>query len=90
MSPPREDKGAVKKYISNVTGMSRAQITQLISRYVASGTVEVRRGRGKRFTVHYTPSDIALLAEVEEPHETLSGPATRKICGSSGKSLLFL
>jgi transposase InsO family protein len=79
MGLPRDDKGLVKKHITKVTGLSRAPATRLISQYVASGTVEVRRGRGKRFTVHYTPSDVALLAEVDEAHETLSGPATRKI-----------
>ena len=75
----RSGKGLVKQYISKVTGLSRAQATRLIAQYVASGIVAVRRGRGKRFTVYYTPADIALLAEVDEAHETLSGPATRKI-----------
>jgi len=79
MSLPREDKGLVKRYIAKVTGLSRAQATRLIAQYVASGAVEVRGGRGKRFTAHYTASDVALLAEVDEAHETLSGPATRKI-----------
>jgi len=75
----RSGKGLVKQYISKVTGLSRAQATRLIAQYVASGIVAVRRGRGKRFTVYYTPADIALLAEVDGAHETLSGPATRKI-----------
>jgi transposase InsO family protein len=75
----RSDKGLVKRYISKVTGLSRAQATRLIAQYVESGTVEVRRGKGKRFTVHYTAADVALLAEVDEAHETLSGPATRKL-----------
>jgi transposase InsO family protein len=75
----REDKGLVKRYVSKVTGLSRAQATRLVAQYVASGTVEVRRGRGKRFTVTYLPADVVLLAEVDEAHETLSGPATRKL-----------
>src|SRR5579863_5032726 len=75
----RSGKCLVKHYISKVTGLSRAQATRLIAQYVASGIVAVRRGRGKRFTVYYTPADIALLAEVDGAHETLSGPATRKI-----------
>ena len=32
-----------------------------------------------RFAVHYTPADIRLLAKTDELHETLSGPATKKI-----------
>jgi hypothetical protein len=77
---PRENKGLVKRYISKVTGLSRAQATRLISQYVASGTVEVRRGRGKRFTAHYTASDVALLAEVDEAHETLSDQLPGRFC----------
>jgi hypothetical protein len=79
MSLHRSDKGMVKQYLSKVTGMSRAQITRLVAQYVASGVVQVRRGAGKRYTAHYTQADIALLAEVDEAHETLSGPATRKL-----------
>lgn len=79
MSLHRSHKGVVKQYISKVTGLSRAQATRLIAQYVESGTVQVRRSRGKRFTVHYTPDDVALLAEVDEAHETLSGPATKKL-----------
>ena len=79
MSMPRSGKGLVKRYISKVTGLSRAQVTRLIAQYVVSGIVEARRGRGRRFTTHYTAADVALLAEVDEAHETLSGPATRKL-----------
>ena len=75
----RSDKGLMKRYIAKVTGLSRAQVTRLIAQYAERGTVQVRRGRGRKFTAHYTPADIALLAEVDEAHETLSGPATRKI-----------
>jgi len=75
----REDKGVVKRYISKMTGLSRAQATRLVALYVADGTIMVRRGRGKRFPVTYLPEDVALLAEVDEAHETLSGPATRKL-----------
>ena len=79
MCLPRAGKGLVKQYISKVTGLSRAQATRLIAQYAASGIVQVRRGRGKRYTVYYTAADVALLAEVDEAHETLSGPATRKL-----------
>jgi transposase InsO family protein len=79
MSLHRSSKGLVKRYISKLTGLSRAQLTRLIAQYVASGVVQTRRGLGKRYTAHYTPADIALLAEVDEAHETLSGPATRKL-----------
>lgn len=75
----RQGKGLVRQYISKVTGFSRAQVTRLIAQYVASGVVEVRQGRGKRFAGRYTAEDMALLAEVDMAHGTLSGPATRKL-----------
>jgi hypothetical protein len=78
-SLPRSGKGVVKQYISKVTGLSRAQATRLIAKYVASGTLQIQRGRGKRYTAYYTAADVAVLAEVDEAHETLSGPATRKL-----------
>lgn len=75
----RSDKGLVRRYIAKMTGLSRAQVTRLISQYVEHGTIQVRRSRGRRFTAHYSAADIVLLALVDEAHDTLSGPATRKI-----------
>jgi hypothetical protein len=75
----RNGKGLVRRYIVKVTGLSRAQVTRLIGKYSESGTIRVRRGRGRRFTSHYTAADIGLLALVDEAHDTLSGPATQKI-----------
>lgn len=59
MSLHRRGKGLVKRYIAKVTGLSWAQATRLIAQYMASGTVQVRRGRGKRHTAYYVPDDIA-------------------------------
>jgi len=75
----RQDKGLVKQYIEKVTGLSRAQITRLIAQYVATGAVQSRQGRGRRFTASYLRADMALLAEVDMAHGTLSGPATRQL-----------
>ena len=75
----RSDKGLVRRYIAKVTGLSRAQVTRLIGKYAESGTVQVRRGSGRRFMSHYSPADIGVLAQVDEAHDTLSGPATQKI-----------
>ena len=75
----RSGKGLMKRYIGKVTGLSRAQLTRLIGQYAESGIVRTRQGRGQRFTARYNPGDIALLAQVDEAHETLSGPATQKI-----------
>ena len=75
----RDGKGVVKRYIEKVTGRSRAQVTRLIDQYAQSGVLQDRRGSGRRFAARYTQADIALLAETDEAHETLSGPATQKI-----------
>ena len=59
--------------------MSRAQVTRLIGRYTASGRVGGKVYRRQRFPQRYTLADVELLAAVDEAHETLSGPATRRI-----------
>ena len=75
----RAAKGMLRRYIGKMTGLSRAQVTRLISRYKQSGRVSERSYRRNRFASHYTPADIELLAQVDEAHEILSGPATQKI-----------
>ena len=72
-------RGLVRRYIEKMTGLSRAQTTRLIARYAASGRVEATVYRRRRFPQCYTRADIELLASVDEAHETLSGPATRRI-----------
>ena len=72
-------KGLLRCYIAKRTGLSRAQVTRLIGQYLATGKVEEKGYRRRRFPSLYTRRDIELLAEVDEAHETLSGPATQKI-----------
>ncbi|MDQ2944580.1 MAG: integrase, partial [Acidobacteriota bacterium] len=75
----RGDKGLVRRYIAKMTGLSRAQVTRLIGCYREDGAVHPRRYRRHRFASRYTPADVELLAEVDEAHQSLSGPATQKI-----------
>ena len=72
-------RGLLRRYIEKMTGLSRAQVTRLIARYAASGRVEPTVYRRHRFPERFTRADIELLAAVDEAHETLSGPATRRI-----------
>lgn len=76
---PRLHKGILRRYLQAVTGYSRAQMTRLIRGFQKSGRVQRQAGVRYRFAVHYTPADIRLLAKTDELHETLSGPATKKI-----------
>jgi hypothetical protein len=75
----KAEKGLLRSYAAKMTGLSRAQVTRLIGQYVGTGEVEERAYRRRRFPSLYTRRDIELLAEVDEAHETLSGPATQKI-----------
>jgi transposase InsO family protein len=72
-------RGLVRRYIEKMTGMSRSQVTRLIARYTATGLVRPTVYQRRRFPDRYTRADIELLASVDEAHETLSGPATRRI-----------
>lgn len=75
----RADRGLLRRYIEKLTGRSRAQVSRLIQQYEAGRQVVVKPYRRHRFRTRYTRADVALLAEVDEAHETLSGPATRRI-----------
>jgi transposase InsO family protein len=75
----KSGKGLLREYVAKATGLSRAQVTRLIRQYLATGTVEEKRYLRRQFPRLYTRRDIELLAEVDEAHETLSGPATQKI-----------
>src|SRR5579859_3609720 len=75
----RTDKGLVKQYLSKLTGLCRAQLTRLIGRYSAKGSVTVAPYQRRKFAARYSPADVRLLAYVDQAHGTLSGPATRRI-----------
>jgi len=75
----RAAKGLLRRYLVKMTGMSRAQMTRLIAQYGEEGQVKTVGYRRHRFASKYTRTDVALLASVDEAHETLSGPATRQI-----------
>lgn len=75
----RSERGVVRRYVSKMTGLSRAQTTRLITVYLGGDEVKPQGYRRHRFARRYTGEDIALLAGVDEAHETLSGPATLKL-----------
>jgi transposase InsO family protein len=72
-------RGLLRRYVAKMTGRSRAQVTRLIGRYLKHSEVKESSYRRHRFQSRFTPSDLELLAKVDEAHETMSGPATRKI-----------
>jgi transposase InsO family protein len=76
---PRPDKGVVRLYLAQMTGLSRAQVTRLITGYQQTGRVTVVSYQRTRFSTIYTAADVELLAYVDRAHGNLSGPATRRI-----------
>lgn len=79
MGQGRRARGLLRRYLGKMTGLSRAQLTRLVGRYLATGRVRIKTSHRHRFPTRYTRADIELLAQVDEAHQTLSGPATRRI-----------
>jgi len=75
----KKRKGAIRAYLSKMTGLSLPQITRLIRSYRQTGKVVAKAYRRHRFATEYTRADVVLLAEVDRAHERLSGPATQRI-----------
>lgn len=72
-------RGLLRRYVAKMIGLSRAQVTRLIGRYLEHSEVKESGRRQHRFPSRFTQADLELLAKVDEAHETMSGPATRKI-----------
>jgi len=45
----RAARGLLRRYIGKMTGLSRAQITRLVARYLATGRVRIETSRRRRF-----------------------------------------
>jgi transposase InsO family protein len=76
----KPDKGLVLRYLERTTGYSRQQLTRLVARQLQTGKlVKGYRPPKVGFARRYTDTDIALLAETDSLHSTLSGPAARHL-----------
>jgi len=75
----RAEKGLLRQYLGKMTGYSRAQLTRLIAQYRHTGHVKLSAYQRHRFPAKYTREDQWLLAEVDNAHDRLSGPATQAI-----------
>lgn len=78
-SRPRAEKGLLRQYLGKMSGYSRAQLTRLIAQYRRTGHVKLPMYQRHRFPAKYTREDQWLLAEVDNAHDRLSGPATQAI-----------
>lgn len=76
----KRSKGVVMRFLIKITGYSRQQITRLIKQHSDTGKIERQQRPYQGFERIYTAEDIRLLASLDERHDTLSGPATKKLC----------
>ena len=75
----RGPKGIVRRFLVKMSGLSRAQLTRWISRWMKTRRVQRKPACRPNFPRRYTAADIALLAGVDAAHEDLSGPAVRRV-----------
>ena len=75
----KKEKGVVRAYIRHMTGLSRAQATRLVSKNLEYGTIKAGIGKRNCFAATYTVFDKELLAQTDNAHGRLSGPATSRI-----------
>jgi len=76
----KTNKGLITRYIRKMTGYSLAQVKRLIKQYRKTGRLVRKQRTNQGFRLKYTRKDQLLLAVMDERHNTLSGPATKKLC----------
>jgi len=77
---PKRERGILLRYLRHTSGYSRAQITRLIARWHGNRLATIPLSKRYRapaapFARKYTPTDIALLAEMDKANEDVCGPA---------------
>ena len=71
-------RGVLFAYMQRLTGYSRQHLSRLVAQYRNSQTLTPRKRVSRTsFARQYTAEDIALLAQTDSLHDTLSGPATK-------------
>jgi len=75
----KPDKTIIKQYIQTMTGLSRSQLTKTIADYRKRGTLKPKEYKRHKFPKKYDLKEIALLADIDNAHDCLSGPATKQI-----------
>jgi hypothetical protein len=71
-------RGVLLAYLRRLTGYSRQHLSRLLAQYRDTHSLKpLARASRTSFTCHYGPADVALLAETDRLHDTLSGPATK-------------
>lgn len=77
----KPQKGIVIRFLLQVTGYSRQQLTRLIQQYQKTGVVQQRTPyKPAGFKQKYNAEDITLLTEMDERYDTPSGAVIKKFC----------
>lgn len=75
----KKDKGHVREFMERMTGYSWSQLKRLIAQYREKHWIGRAHYGRNTFAKRYTHNDVLLLAQTDEAHQTLSGPATKKL-----------
>ena len=75
----KKQRGAIRNYLSKITGRSLPQVMRWIRQYRKGGVVHPAVYQRRRFPSKYTGQDVALLAAVDSAHGWISGPATLRV-----------
>ncbi len=71
-------RGILFAYMQRLTDYSRQHLSRLIAQYRDSKSLNLKKRTSRTtFARTYGPEDVALLAETDSLHDTLSGPATK-------------
>src|SRR5438034_3221614 len=72
------ERGVLFAYMQRLSGYSRQHLSRLIAQYRATKSLQpLPRASRTSFACYYGAQDVALLAETDRLHDTLSGPATK-------------
>ena len=73
----KAQRGVLFAYLRRLTGYSRAHLSRLLAQYRDTRSLKpLARASRTSFARQYSRGDVALLAEMDSLHDTLSGPAT--------------
>lgn len=77
---PKGQRGVLSAYMRRMTGYSRQHLSRLIAQYRDTKTLKPGKRASRTSFAHvYGPEDVALLAEIDALHDTLSGPVTKAL-----------
>jgi hypothetical protein len=76
----KRERGILLRYLQHTSGYSRAQVNRLVTRWKDNRLAQIpltkRYGRPTiPFARKYTPTDVALLVEMDRANENVCGPA---------------